>query len=381
MNIKVIKSRGNLYDLKAYGDSVLEVYLKNEGPELGVFLYDTKKNVLTDLDSVIKGYSFLPVYKCFNTADFAYFADYEQISSETIRIRIRQLEGTKAETVCTFEETADILTSDAYIKVFALSPDHFLIQTETVLQDNADRLMGNIKFQLRLYYKGTDTFEDVKDQNLLNNGIASIISVSENLICIKTGYSSLEDHRLLGRDEKDALIESIFLGPVSRFIADLSLGSATQGFTHLSSEYYSKNILRPKCRGDYIFYSVIDYNNLTSDTFFYNYKTEKTITFKRDDIDLSDLYFAYVIKNVPYIRVVDDTGSTQFINLLTTEIDGAFDEEEFRGIHGRNFIFTGVRNHKDHLRIYRMPKWNLIYDCPGTYQGGCRVGEDFYIYI
>jgi hypothetical protein len=69
-----------------------------------------------------------------------------------------------------------------------------------------------------------------------------------------------------------------------------------------------------------ILYTVVNVNDRESDCIFYNYVTGEKLTAKNADIDLQDMWVAYVINNTPYVRKYIEN-SCEFVNLSTAEND------------------------------------------------------------
>ena len=133
-------------------------------------------------------------------------------------------------------------------------------------------------------------------------------------------------------------------------------------------------------KDDYIFYTIIDVNEKESDCIFYNYITGEKIRGKNSDVDLGDMRVAYIIKNTPYIRKYIEN-SCEFVNLISSENDISFYEEDFVDVCGNLFITSRRRGRKKHMRIYKYPRMDVLVDEKCTYAGGIMLDHNYYIYI
>ncbi len=384
MDIRIIHKNEKLDTLIIRGRSILEVE-KHYQDDIGIYdlsVYDPDKNTLEEISPELKKVDIVPVYNCIWKSEDIYFGTCKADDENNLLIQVYKYDtGRKTtEFLHALTENNQIFVGTKTIKLFALDENLFLVQTEVKKDNSSQKLMGNIEFNLCLYNTETGSQTDIIDQNLLNNGVNVIIPIDEEHFLIKTGYSFLEDSRISGSSESEALIESVFYGPKKSFIDSLNTGSATNGFRLLATAYFDKCILSPMVKDDYIYFIVYDYENRLSEVSFYNYVTDDILVCKNENADVEDLENAYIINNVPYIRHEKDD-KTQFINLITSDIDCVFYDEKFVGLSGGLFIFHKEQGNHNNIRIYRHPKLDLVYEEKGYINNFCNDRDNYFIYV
>lgn len=383
LQINLIKKQGDLYDLVTRENKILELYHREtkEFSELFFYVYDPKKNTITEIEPNIKKAALVNIHVSYKPCRDVYYGVFHKLDDGSVDVEIYAYDLSEKESrvLCSFNETADVLNGQKRIKVFILSRTQLLIQTEIVDNQSADSLMGNIIFSQALYDTETDTPIEIIEENLKNNGINSIVPLNESEVMIKTGFSFLEDSRLSFGSEKDALIESVYTTSISKFTADISLQLTNIDMNLLTSTYFDKYILKPEVKDDYILYTVANVNDRESDCVFYNYVTGEKLTAKNADIDLQDMRVAYVINNTPYVRKYIDN-SCEFVNLSTAENDISFYDEDFVDVLGNLFITYRRHGKRNHMRIYKYPHMDLVAEEKCNYVAGVTHENNYYIY-
>ncbi len=383
MDINVIKSKNNLYDLSIRDDQILEIYhvIKDKIDFLQIQLYDPETNTVKELCPEIKKAGFIDIRVAYTPEKLVYFSTFDIIDGDKVRIQLIAYDYIDdISNVCAvFDLDKKVLTGDMIVKAFVISIDTFVIQTEVVKDYKSDILMGTIEFNQWLY--SPDSPEPVKiiEENLKNNGINSIECIGEADLMIKTGFSFLEDVRLKYNSENEALIEGIYIVPIAKFIADIGLQLTNIDMELLHSVYFDKYILIPDVKDDYIFYNIVDFQNKSSECIFYNYVTKEFITSKQAEVSLNDLRLAYVVDNTPYIRI-NRPESVEFINLLTGENDISFYDEVFIDTLGKLFITSKYYGRRPYLRLYNYPKMDCHFDEKCQYISGVYKDSTYYIY-
>ena len=384
MDIKIIRKNEKLEDVLLGGNKILEVALPSMGNEsfYDISLYDPAQNSILSIAPEIKKYNFIPVYNCiWNSAD-VYFASYEEGAEHEITISLYRFNETAAETeeILKFTEKSIIVRGYKCIKLFVLTETQILVQTEHKKDWESKSLMGNIEFVQTIFDLNSSTSSQVNDLNFINNGINMIYPVSKTGIMLKTGYSYLEDERISGESENDALIESVYFGSMALLLSALSKESATVGFKMLATTYFDKCILSPRVDEDYIYFSIADSANKTVETIFFNHKTEETFRCLTENTDPSDAGSGYVAGNVPYVKNYIE-GRTEFLNLRTSDVDCVFYDDNLEAVNGRLIIFSKKKKNKDFIRVYRYPKLDLLLEEEGSFNSLCRDDDHYYIYI
>lgn len=383
MDINVIKSKRNLFDLSIRDNCVLEIYHVNidKIDFLKMQIYNPADNTIKEICKDIKKAGFIDIRVAYKAKNFIYFTTFDILDADNIRIQLIAYDF--KDDISYFKASFDldkrVLTGEINVKVFILSEDSFILQTEVVKDYKSDLLMGTIDFKQWLYAPEYPEPVYIAEENLKNNGINSIEFLNDTDIMIKTGFSFLEDVRLKYNSENEALIESVYITTYSKFIADLGLQLTNIDMELLNSTYFDKYILLPEVKDDYIFYNIVDFENKSSECIFYNFKTKESLSVKQKDVSLNDLRRAYVVDNTPYIRI-NTPETVEFINMLTGENDISFYDEVFNDTVGKLFITSKIFGKKSYLKIYNYPKMDCNYDEKGQYIAGVFSGSKYYIY-
>lgn len=383
MNISIIKSQSSLYDLSFRDNHILEVYhvYKDKIDFLEMKLYNPVDNSVKDICPDVKKAGFIDIRVAYKNVHLVYFVTFDIMDSSTIRAQLIGYDPIDdISNVCAvFEIDKKVLTGDMLVKVFILSEDTFILQTEIVKDYKSDILMGTIEFNQWLFTIDSNEPIKIVEENLKNNGISTIEFINDTDIMIKTGFSFLEDVRLKYNSENEALIESVYVTSFSKFISDIGLNLSNIDMELLHSVYFEKYILLPEVKDDYIFYNIVDFKNKSLECIFYNFKSKEFITATQKDVSLNDLRLSYVVDNTPYIRI-NTTDSVEFINLLTGENDISFYDEVFIDTLGKLFITSKFYGKKSYLRLYNYPKMDGHFDEKCQYISGIYKDSNYYIY-
>ncbi len=384
ININLIKKQGDLYDLVVRDNKIIELYHRDvAGPgELSFHVYEPKTNTLTEIEPSVKKIDFVYFHISYKPCQEVYYAVYEENEDTSVDLDIIAYNVARQETriMCSLHETGQVLTGQKRVKVFVLSPSLLLIQTEIVDTAGAAERMGNIVFTQALYDTESNTATEIIEENLNNNGINSIVPLNETEVMIKTGFSFLEDSRLMYGSENDALIESVYVTTISKFTADIALKLNNIDMKLVISTYFDKYILKPEIKDDYIAINVVNIESKESDCVFYNFVTGDKLTAKNTDIDINDLRIAYVIDNIPYVRKYIEN-SCEFVNLNSAENDISFYDEDFIDVCGNLFVTHRRHARKNHMRVYKYPHMDLLLDEACNYVAGIEHDNNYYIYF
>ena len=385
MNIEIIRGNEDLKSVHVRGGKLLETSVSSDadGSFFHYSIYDPEKETASEIAPEIIKYSFIPAVNCIWKSETVYFASYEQLEGTDIIISLYAYDvaAGKTEKVTEFEEKKNLITNiRRSINIFVLTESLILVQTEHQKSFDVEGLMGNIEFSQFTINLNTQVRTDVKDINLINNGVNSIIPVSENYIMLKTGFSFLEDERLVGKSENEALIESVYYGTMSEFIANLPLENSANSSMLLAVAYYDRIITSPKMADDHIFFTVIDHRNRTGESIFFNFATGETIKCQTIGTDTGDADAACVIDGTLFIRR-NLEGRTEFIDARTSLVDCTFEGEDFVGSLGRLLFFSRVKGRRKLLRAYRFPRLDLVFEEEGRYLAGCISPAGYHIYL
>lgn len=385
MEIRFIRHQNFITEVYPKGhDRILEVSAAPD-TETGfrsLALYDISANRLNSIAEDIEPQFFIPTYNCIMNSPDVYYSVVSEVLENNINVEVFRYspDNNKVSCILSFTESRLFLSGYKKIKIFILSSYQVLVQTEHQKDWEIHALMGNIEFVLNLYDIKSNACQQVSDINLTNNGINTILPVTATEVLIKTGYPFLEDERISGLSEEEALIESIYFGSMAMFISAMQKSTIGSDLKLLNTVYFDKGIIDPKVSGDYIFYTVINYKESLRETCFYNYLTGEQKKVMSSISDISDLKNAYVIDNIPYIRNTYED-RTEFFNINTSETDCIFYDEQFAAVLGDFFIFQTVMHSKNYLRIYRYPGLEFVCEEKGSYRAGCLTDGDYYIYL
>lgn len=384
ININLIRKQGDLYDLVIRDNKIIELYHKDATvPGQLVFcIYDPKTNVLTEIEPEVPKTDFVHFHICYKPCREVYYATHSEKEDGTVDIEIYSygLGSGQSRLLCSLNETQEVLFGTKRVKIFVLSGTQLLVQTEIVDVSASAKRMGNIVFSQALYDAQTHTAVGIEEENLKNNGINSIISLNESEIMIKTGFSALEDTRLSFGSEQDALIEGIYITATAKFTADIALHLTNIDMKLLTSTYNDRYILKPEVKGDYIVYNVVDVLNAESDCVFYNFVTSERTIAKNTEISTEDMRLAYVINNTPYVRRYINN-NCEFVNLITTENDISFYDEELIDVCGNLFITSRQHRRRQHMRVYKYPHMDVILEEKCRYIAGIEHDSNYFFYV
>ena len=364
------------------GDCLLELVRDDENRTYRLFIYDPKKNTVDEAGKGLVIPFGIDIYNAIWNCKDIYFA---ALSGEGSRKKIdlyMYSAKTKTEEIIysfTIDEKLDLY--NVRIKIFIFTGSVIIVQLETTDNESSDELMGHISFSQYLVDLENEIETKIVEENIVNNGINIIRPVSPTHIMIKTGYSFIEDYRYDVQSESEALIETVFINSSSRFLADLQLKSKTIDMQLLASAYYDKYILSPDFKGDYIYFTIVDPSNDTSETIYYNIHTQESLNCKNEQIDPRDLNVGYVIGGVPYVKNTVSS-DIKFLNLTTMEFDLSCMGDLFIGIIGDLLILGKVNNKGAYItQIFSYPKMELVCEHKGRMSIGCAKDDDYYLYF
>ena len=381
MDITLINKQKNLYNIHTVGKYIAEYHRDVSKRKLiHIYLYNPVDNTIFEVMPGHKKSDVIEIVNAVWNSNDIYFCSFSPISEEQIEISIyKYLISSDTELkICSFTVGKEVFTGAVRIKAFILNDTTILLQSENLHPNASENRLGSIEFNLALYNMEKDAATTIVEANFINNGINSIIPISDSRIMIKTGYSYLEDSRLDHANDSDALIESVYVTTCAKFIADLTIDKDSVDMQLLESTYMDKHITNPRVSGDYIYFSVIDAANNINKCIFYNHETDERMEYAIDITDFHDLNAALIIDEMPYVRQNSGT-YVNFINLKKAEIDISFDEDIFIDQIGKIFIMQDMRR-SGKIRIYSYPKLKLIFNEKVNFQHICCLNDNYYIY-
>ena len=386
MNINIIRDKNLIKHAYMKDGRILEETLcrDKELPYYVCRIYDPSDNTVREIAPEIIKYEFLSVENCIYNSKEVYFATYEKdILPGQIRVLLYRydIETCETERISDFEIDENI-AADPFrkLRLFVLQAETVLVQIEEWTADGDKDNKDGMRFEQFIIniYDGVRT--EVKELNVVNNGINTLIPVSESQIVLKTGFSFKENTFLSAGDEALALVETVYFGTMSGFIAMLPIENGVNSSLMLSAAYFEKLLTSPKVTGDYIHFMAVDHNSLSGETVFYNYKTDETIKCQSMGLNMDDLDISYVIDGAPCIRREYDS-VTEFVDARDSKVIYWFSDEKLICCEGQLFIFRKKKGKNTFLRGYRLPKLDLAFEETGNFMCLCAGDEDYYIYV
>ena len=199
MNVTLISNHENLIKAESAGQYIVEYYAVPERADLvSVQIFDPKENTISEVEPETQKIRFIEIVNCIWNCGDVYFASCDVTENSKLNISVFRysLKDHNTVMICSFIKNRDLLNEDKRMKLFILSDSTILMQTEILHRSVSENMMGNIEFSLTFYNLDSGTETAVSDANFINNGINTVIPVSEKKILVKTGYSYIEDSRL-----------------------------------------------------------------------------------------------------------------------------------------------------------------------------------------
>jgi len=381
MNINLIRENKNLISAEECGQFILETYLegKQDRSMLRLILFDPADNSRKEIAPSIKKYERLPVINCIWQSEDVFFASVSVENDNALALYRYSIQDDKTDRVAVLGDILSPMQHCDRIKIFVLDRSLFLIQVEMLEIRDIETGKGKLTFRQKLV--NTDTGEEVAaaDPNLVNNGVDVLKALSPTHIMMKTGYSYLEDERLRPGVAEEALIESVYYGTISQFVTSIGMETSTTGYTMLGTAYHEKNIFGLGTGGDYIYFSIMEPQASSSETIYYNYKTDETLRAHSIEIDESNSVAAFVAYDIPFISQ-NLSDSIELINIRTSMTDSLFFEEGISGVLGNLVILHSRKRHHEYIRGYMFPKLELNFEQKGRYITGCIKDKEYYVY-
>ena len=381
MKIKLIKSQERLFKISPVGNRIAEYYRDEVRRELfHIQLFDPADNSIFEVSPKRLKISFVELINCIYDCRDIYYTSCNVIGEDLVEISLYKyaVDTGMESRIFSCLRNFNILNPDRRLKIFLLNEFAVLLQTEILHESSGADTMGNIEFNLVLFNLDTGGETMVTEANFINNGVNTIIPVSDKKIMIKTGYSFLEDTRLDEKNENNALIESVFITTVAKFIADMTLSRDFVDMPLIESAYYDRYITTPKVTEQYIHFSVLNSNEKNTKCVFYNFDTDERIEYTVRSYNTVHPDITYIIRSSPYVRMLSDS-TVNFINLKNTEIDVTFYDEDFQEQTGSLFILKS-RNEDRRMHIYSYPGFKMVLDEKRDYERSCCIDNNYYIY-
>ena len=202
MDIKILKNKdyqnGSLLNQNLLLETAESESRYDNIKKLVYNIYDFEKNIRYEILPRIEKHKLGEIINVSVASDFVYFFNvYEKENEEKQSISIIRYnyKTAKMECILTLEDDIEEYIRFKRLKVFVLNDLYLLVQQEYLRANLSESYAGFFDFEIDLYNIKDGQKYPVVDENLVNNGIDNMISISENLCVAKTGFSVLPDNR------------------------------------------------------------------------------------------------------------------------------------------------------------------------------------------
>ena len=205
---------------------------------------------------------------------------------------------------------------------------------------------------------------------------------------MKTGYSIFEKDRHENLTKEEAAVESLFVLNIQQFISDLQLDQPNLVMNAVDQAYFDTTVINAKIIENFLIYSKYNYENNDENIIFYDIETKEIYTcINKTTTGEYLLKNATVIEDIPYM-VMKKSSGTQFVNLISNEVDVVYPEEyNVRFVNNNAVISTSVEKPlfgKEYqvVCIHKFPSKKVILQEKGEYIGSVTSDkETTYIFL
>lgn len=388
MNIKILKNSQGFDGIILNHRKVLEIRSQKSqynGINLvKYYLFDLETNEKEEVLPKIKKYNVVLIEDSIWESEFLIFSAIIPLEKNKVQIQIIKFYymTEEFENIFSFTEDINRFPKDIRVRVFPVNENYFVIQTEKHHDD------FSVNYALQLVNSKENISVEIVDQNLINNGIDSIIPVSETHSVIKTGRSIFNDNLFEHLNDESAPVESISVINIQQLISDIMLTGdnliqETLNQTHLTSTFSPV-----MAREDFVVYSIINLQTKEEEIFFYNFNTKETINCRNQNVEnIDSLAKTYVIDNTPYVKLLTERG-TEFYNIIRGKVDIMFEQGvEVKEYVNNIFIVSRIikktmRKVKTVLSIYKYPGLTLLHEEKAEFTGCVNVDkENIHVFV
>lgn len=330
-----------------------------------MFLFNPSKNVHIEIMPQIAKYDIFKIYHGMKNRDFFIFTSLKVKNETDVQIDYYcyNISSQKCRNIHTDIEKTEMLRKKNAIKIFALTQDYCIFQKYNESEKRYDILLKDIV---------DDRKTVIKNEELMQNGIDTIIPMAGNKCCFKIGNS------LIGIVNVNQFISDMALNLPMVFTQVLDRASGGIEFTDIFEK--NKNIIYTRKIPD----------NDIDEIVIYDYVNDIRKVRQRDSAsDIIELGTLCVIGDVPYIYN-SDTAGTHFVNLNLQREDYLI-SSEYRVeyifneyvITSRQFKFKLFKNpDKRIIEVFKIPDiTNHVYKKRGIYNGCVAIDDDLLLFI
>lgn len=348
------------------------------------YMYNIEKNTKIEIAPKIPKYNIIKISDIEKYPSYIYFSNYDIREDDTIEIRIFRY--SLADNICkkiySIEEEYEKFKESEKIKVFVLNEFYMIIQKESLRDNLAGNYSDYLDFELFLYNIIQDETIQIVDQNLVTNGISDIKLVSENICVLKTGYSLIIDKRYEKLEKEEVSVEGISFVNLGQLVSDIIISKNNIVLDTIEHAFYNATIPYIKVQGDYLVYSLYNFDERTEKVVFYNYQTKESqiCLNKNEATDFISLAKTIVFNNRPYLRVEGDEGM-EFYNISDKKVDFIFKNDAKYEAAIKDIIVGSVSKKKlfgkkrTYFNVYKYPGLSLVHSEKGRFIGCVADGE------
>lgn len=380
MNLRFLKNyqKGNT---RLVGENlILETeFSKNKEelfPEVRYFIYDVNHNTRRELlPNIHKVAPFRFIDATFYSEYIKYIYMFQYLAADEIFQMIRYgIDDGSIQIIYNYSCNIESL-ADKNISFFILNDSNFLIQKEEKNEEDVLQNCRYFKYSSFLYNINEEKSYEVIDENLISNGIETIIPLNENNMIIKTGYNLLINQRYETLTKEEVAVEAISIVNTSQFISDIMIMQNGIIMNALEQSYFTQTLPRIMVQGEFLIFSKLDLETKSEMTFFYNHVTKETCScLSKNVTTIEKMSKPLLVGEIPYVRI-NHANRTDFLNLQSKKIDISFGEEQHLDkVVNDLFLVTEERKkilgkHKYCICFYKYPSLSLLHTEHANYTG------------
>ena len=394
MNIRFLAQSEYFNGLHIKDDIILEKEYEqgpfNNLPKVRYFLYYLEENVRKEVMPYVDKVDIFNITDCQKDSDYLYFTEYTDMEDGTLTFSIVRYNITDHthSRIISLKDNINLYPDNKQIKIFILDESNLIIQRALPRLSLNKKSKDFVDFTLLLFnfVKNKQIF--IKDENLIKNGIEFIIPYNEKCCIMKTGYSIFEKDRHENLTIEEAAVESLFVLNIQQFISDLQLDQPNLVMNAVDQAYFDTTVINAKIIENFLIYSKYNYENDDENIIFYDIETKEIYTcINKTTTGEYLLKNATVIEDIPYM-VMKKSSGTQFVNLISNEVDVVYPEEyNVRFVNNNAVISTSVEKPlfgKEYqvVCIHKFPSKKAILQEKGEYIGSVTSDkETTYIFL
>ena len=394
MNIRFLAQSEYFNGLHIKDDIILEKEYEqgpfNNLPKVRYFLYYLEENVRKEVMPYVDKVDIFNITDCQKDSDYLYFTEYTDMEDGTLTFSIVRYNITDHthSRIISLKDNINLYPDNKQIKIFILDESNLIIQRALPRLSLNKKSKDFVDFTLLLFnfVKNKQIF--IKDENLIKNGIEFIIPYNEKCCIMKTGYSIFEKDRHENLTKEEAAVESLFVLNIQQFISDLQLDQPNIVMNAVDQAYFDTTVINAKIIENFLIYSKYNYENDDENIIFYDIETKEIYTcINKTTTGEYLLKNATVIEDIPYM-VMKKSSGTQFVNLISNEVDVVYPEEyNVRFVNNNAVISTSVEKPlfgKEYqvVCIHKFPSKKVILQEKGEYIGSVTSDkETTYIFL